>query len=94
MDNPETPTTNVTEATESSPVLRYALIGALTVALILLVYYAYARFIDNSLSEPMAKGVEQERDDPVIDFNLREAIKNLQNIQQNVLKTLSDVSEI
>ncbi len=94
MDNTETPSNAVTEATESKPVLKYVLIGVLTVALILLVYYAYARFVDNSLTEPMAKGVEQERDDPVIDFNLREAIKNLRNIQQNVLKTLSDVSEI
>jgi hypothetical protein len=81
-------------AKESSNVVKYILIGVITISLVLLVYYAYARFIDNSLTEPMSKGVEQERDDPVVDFNLREAIKNLQNIQKNVLSTLSDVSDI
>ena len=79
---------------DASPVARYVMIGVITIALVLLVYYAYSRFIDNSISEPMAKGVEQERDDPVVDFNLREAIKNLQNIQRNVLKTLSNVSDV
>ena len=57
----------------------YVFIGLLVVALVILMYYAYCRFIDNSTEEPMSKGVEQERDDPIVDFNLREAIRELQS---------------
>ncbi len=75
-------------------ILKYVIIGVLIVALVFLIYYAYNRFVANSLSESMTKGVEQERDDPVIDFNLREAIKNLQNMQKRVLSTLSETVDI
>lgn len=74
--------------------LTYVFIGVLTVALVLLLYYAYGRFVSNSIEEPMTKGVEQERDDPVVDFNLREAIRDLQGIQQRVLGTLSETMNI
>lgn len=74
--------------------LTYVFIGVLTVALVLLLYYAYGRFVSNSIEEPMTKGVEQERDDPVVDFNLREAIRDLQGIQQRVLSTLSETMNI
>ena len=74
--------------------LTYAFIGVLTVALVLLLYYAYGRFVSNSIEEPMTKGVKQERDDPVVDFNLREAIKDLQGMQQRVLSTLSETMSI
>jgi ABC-type arginine transport system permease subunit len=71
----------------------YIFAAVLSVVLILLLYYAYSRFITNTVEEPMTKGTEQERDDPVIDFNLREAIKDLQNMQKNVMATLSENSE-
>ena len=82
------------EDEESRPVFRYVMIGVITIALVLLVYYAYSRFVENSVNDGTSKNAEQERDDPVTDFNLREAIKNLQNIQNNVLKTLSEVSDM
>jgi hypothetical protein len=98
MDNTEvketTPEKPATEEEVQSPVVRYVLIGLVTISLVLLLYYAYDKFISNSSTESMAKGLEQERDDPVVDFNLREAIKHLQTLQQNVLKTLSDVTGI
>ncbi len=72
----------------------YIFIGVLSVVLILLLYYAYNRFVENSLNEPFSEGNEQERDDPVDDFNLREAIRELQNIQKRVLSTLSENSDI
>ena len=77
---------------EESQVYNYVFIGILTVVLVFLLYYAYLRFSEQSIAEPYVKGLEQERDDPVIDFNLREAIKELQNIQRNVMKTLSENS--
>ncbi len=75
-------------------ILKYVVIGVLVVSLVFLIYYAYNRFVANSLTEPLTKGVEQERDDPVVDFNLREAIKNLQNMQKRVLSTLSETVDI
>lgn len=87
----ETPQTD--QPVENS-VLRYVFIGVLSVALIFLIYYAYNRFVANSLAEPMTKGTEQERDDPVVDFNLREAIKHLNSTQKRILSTLSDVTDI
>ena len=80
---------NKTEDDDSKPIGRYIMIGVITIALVLLVYYAYSRFIDNSSTGSTPK--DTERDEPITDFNLREAIKNLQNIQRNVLKTLSDI---
>jgi cytochrome c-type biogenesis protein CcmH/NrfG len=96
---PATPTESVAElqkveAPEERNWVTHLFIGLLAVALVLLVYYAYCRFVANSVEEPMSKGTEQERDDPVIDFNLREAIRELQNMQQRVLNSLSEITNI
>jgi len=84
------------ENNESDSNSKYKMVftGILILVLIALLYYSYNRFVTNKITEPMTKGVEQERDDPVIDFNLREAIKELQNIQKNVLSTLSEASDL
>ena len=79
-----------TEKETESSVFKNIFIGILVLALVFLIYYAYNRFVANSIAEPMTKGLEQERDDPVVDFNLREAIRNLRNMQKNVLSTLSE----
>mgnify|MGYP000208017512 CR=1 FL=1 len=79
---------------ESTSIYNYIFVGVLAVALICLLYYAYCRFSENSTAEPFTKGTAQERDDPVIDFNLREAIKELQNTQRQIMKTISENSEL
>lgn len=79
---------------EKNSTYTYIFIGLFIVVLMLLIYYAYNRFVTNTITEPMTKGTEQERDDPVVDFNLREAIRDLQNIQKNILSTLSENSDI
>ena len=89
------PLTNMPNQTpnqdDSRSVMTYIFIGVLTLALVLLIYFSYEKFVANSAGEEkMTKGVEQERDDPVVDFNLREAIRDLQNIQKDVLSTLSE----
>ena len=83
-----------TGGSDGSPWLTSLLVGVLTIALVLLLYYAYNRFVTNSIEEPMTKGLEQERDDPITDFNLREAIKELQGIQRRILSTLSEAVNI
>jgi cytochrome c-type biogenesis protein CcmH/NrfG len=80
------------DKTESN-IYSYVFTAVLAVVLIFLLYYAYCRFAENSVTEPYVKGQEQERDDPVVDFNLRESIKELQNLQRQVMKTISENSE-
>lgn len=77
---------------EANSLYTYIFIGILSVMLLLLLYYAYNRFTTNTVSDPFVEGNRQERDDPVVDFNLREAINELQQIQARVLKTLSENS--
>lgn len=86
--------TKETTADDSASMYNYIFVAVLSVVLILLLYYAYCRFAENSVDEPFVKGQTQERDDPVIDFNLREAIRELQNIQRNIMSTISDNSDI
>lgn len=88
-----TPVTG-TDATKNddNSLYSYVFIGVLAVVLILLLYYAYGRFVENSIKDPFTDGTQQERDDPVDDFNLRDAIKELQNIQKKVVSTLSEAS--
>jgi cytochrome c-type biogenesis protein CcmH/NrfG len=86
--------TKETTTDDSASMYNYIFVAVLSVVLILLLYYAYCRFAENSVDEPFVKGQTQERDDPVIDFNLREAIRELQNIQRNIMSTISDNSDI
>lgn len=86
----ETPIPVVVKEESESNMYSYIFIGVLSVVLLLLLYYAYSRFVSNSIKDPFVKGNQQERDDPVVDFNLREAIDELRQIQGRVLKTLSE----
>ena len=78
------------EQQSESGVYSYIFVGVLSVVLLLLLYYAYNRFVTNAVKEPFTKGNKQERDDPVVDFNLRETIEELRRLQGQVLKTLSE----
>ena len=66
---------------------------AVTVILILLTaWYAYENWKeDDEDTEGFIEGNRQERTDPQNDFNLQEAIQELENLQDNVLKTLSGI---
>jgi hypothetical protein len=86
----ETVQPNETQTNEKQPT-NWILVGVLAVVLIVLVYYGYQKF--NTNKDYMAASQEAERDDPVADFNLREAIRDLQNKQAKVMKTLSSMSE-
>lgn len=79
-----------TKEGEESNIYSYIFIAILSVVLILLLYYAYNRFVTNSVKDPFTKGNQQERDDPVVDFNLREVIEELRHTQGLILKTLSE----
>lgn len=80
---------------KENSVSTYIFVAVMIIIVIFLIYYGYNKFVTNKNSkEGISKGSTQERDDPVVDFNLREAIRDLQNIQKRVLSTLSEATDI
>lgn len=83
-----------TKETEGRSTMSYVMIGLLSVALVLLIYYAYNRFVANASKEVESDTDEPEKDTPVIDFNLRAAIGELRTMQKQVLATLSEAVDV
>ena len=81
------------EQKEKSQTLNLVLSIILIALFLLLCYYSYSRFVENSIHEPLTAGMKQERDDTGADYNLYEKIKDLESIQNRVLNSLSKVSE-
>jgi hypothetical protein len=87
--NPDNTKSNEEDKENSSNVIRYT-VGIFFIAfIILLIWYAYWRFVESSISEPFVEETIQERDDPLADFNLHSAIKDLERMQKKVIGTLS-----
>ena len=59
----------------------------LAVVVFVVLYYAYTKFYKNA--EEFTEETASERTDPVSDFNLREAIHELETMQKNILSKLS-----
>ena len=59
----------------------------LAVVVFIVLYYAYNRFYKNS--EEFTEVNSAERSDPVSDFNLREAINELEHMQKKIISGLS-----
>ena len=71
--------------------LKYFIYAVLIIGSIYLIYYLYNRQkSQQTTSDTFVKGNTPERDDVIADFNLHEAIKDLEKSQQNILKNLSD----
>jgi hypothetical protein len=81
------------EQKEKSQTLNLVLSVILIILFLLLCYYSYCRFVENSIQEPLTSGINRERDDPGADYNLYEKIKELEYIQNKVLNSLSKLSE-
>ena len=65
----------------------YIIIGILSILFIIIIYYAYITFIDNSESLM----IKTEKEDKIIsDFNLKNVIKDLQRLQQKIRSKLSE----
>lgn len=77
---------------EQDPAMRWFLIAVLTTAVILIIWYAYCCF--NNGKESFKKGTEQERDDPIADFNLREVLNDLKVRQKMIMSSLSEMSDL
>jgi len=76
---------------EKSKLTTYILYGVCIIGLIVILYIAYSRFISNSeCDDDEPKKIKKEKDEPVSDYNLYEAIDELKAIQQNVLRNISD----
>ena len=64
------------------------------VTIFYLIYNAYHQFLTNRCSDGFVAGLEQERSDTVVDFDLRGEINQLENMQQNILNNLSSNTNI
>ena len=69
---------------------KYIVYGLCAIVTILLLYYAYSRFVENSVDEPFVKGQSPERSDAAADYNLHEAVYKLENMQKRILRSVSD----
>jgi hypothetical protein len=90
---PEVQTPVIAEPNSENNLYTYIFVGVLVAVLLLLLYYAYGRFVSNS-KKKCKKNADDNADDEVLDFNLREAIRELQQIQIRVMGTLSEQSDI
>jgi hypothetical protein len=77
------------------PVITYITIGLVVISIAILIYFAYKSFV-NKADDGECDDEEgpAEKDEAITDFNLRDAITNLQEIQKRVMRTLSDASNI
>ncbi len=78
-----------TDATKTS-LTTYIFISVCVVILLILMYYAYSQFVENSKcnnDEPNKKTTSDDHN--VIDYNLAESIKDLENTQKKILQKLS-----
>lgn len=73
---------------KKSSVAIYIFWAAIIAIIIFVLYYGYNHFTADSTKEQFTQ--EQERDDPATDFNLRAAIKKLNDMQKKVLAGLSE----
>jgi len=61
---------------------------AIAILVAVILYYAYNKFYKNS--EEFTETTSSERTDPINDFNLREAINELEKMQKTIISKLSD----
>jgi uncharacterized membrane protein YukC len=88
-DTKRSDTKNIS-ATTGIPVVTYVFIGLFITVLLALLYYAYYKFVDNSITKTASKKKYNDRSDkPISDFNLQDTINGLKAKQDNVLRRLS-----
>ncbi len=82
-------TTNPEVTVQGKSKAYYFVLAVIVVCVLYLLYSVYKKFVSNQ--ESFIKGNEQERTDTVVDFNLTAAIKELENLQNNILSKISNV---
>jgi hypothetical protein len=76
----------------------YIVVGVICLAVVLLLWYAYQCFTTNASEEDCMsnkkKNKDKDRDETIANYNLQDAVYQLENIQADVLKNLSDLPNI
>jgi uncharacterized membrane protein YvbJ len=75
-----------TANTEEGSVYNYVVMFIVAAVLILLIWYSYSKFVENS-SGPNEE--VQEKDEAVADYDLKEELRELQKMQNNNLKDVT-----
>jgi len=78
---------SLTTPAQEHDIWSYVVIGVCVLCVCLVVWYAYCKWQENT--DEFVAGNRQERDDPVIDFNLRDVLTELERLQNKVLKNVS-----
>lgn len=77
---------NATSGEESdSSLYTYILIGLGVIIFIILAWYIYSKFTENACKDDD----KAEKDENIMDYNLREEIQKLEQMQRNILKKVS-----
>ena len=63
----------------------YIIVGICTLCVVVLIYYSYRAWVKNADSSDG----RVDKDDPVMDFNLKENIDQLEKMQNKILDKLS-----
>ena len=79
------------ESEEGRPLVTYIAVGVLVITIVVLIFYAYTKFTDTEVEE---EEETPDKEDLLADFNLRDAIQSLQAVQNRVLSSISDISNI
>lgn len=68
----------------------YIIIAVVCVAVLAVVWFAYSRFKKNQGKKNSKKeAAKEEKDEAIADYNLQDAIAELESIQNRVIKNLS-----
>ena len=84
------PLTQHTPHHEKTSIITLMCYCVIIVSIFYLIYYAYQQFLLNRCADGFVAGLEQERSDTVVDFDLRGEINQLENMQRNILNNLSN----
>lgn len=88
----ETPAVvTVDEKDKKKSLVSYIIIAVIAVALIVIVWYAYSRFTKNQQSFDGKKPDKAvNKDETLSDYNLQDAIDQIEKKQREILKNLSE----
>lgn len=81
----------VDDKDKKKSLMSYLIIAVVAVALIVIVWYAYSKFMKNQQSFDGKKpGKAVNKDETLADYNLQDAIDQLEKKQRDILKNLSE----
>lgn len=70
-------------------IMYYVIISVVVIVVIYAIWFSYGKFKENSSKDGFIKNLQQERSDTEVDFNIADAIDELNRLQEGYIKKLS-----